>query len=63
MRKCDAKVAGKGTGLGLSICYGLIEGHCGRVYATRKLGKGATFIPEMPIVSEKKPGWTIGGKI
>jgi PAS domain S-box-containing protein len=48
------KEVGKGTGLGLSICYGLIEAHNGRIYARSKLGEGATFIVEMPIVPEEQ---------
>jgi PAS domain S-box-containing protein len=48
------KEVGKGTGLGLSICYGLIEAHGGRIYAKSKLGQGATFVVEMPIVSENE---------
>ncbi len=46
------KEVGKGTGLGLSICYGLVEAHGGRIYARSKLGEGATFVVEIPIVSE-----------
>lgn len=46
------KEVGKGTGLGLSICYGLVEAHGGRIYARSKLGQGATFVVEIPIVSE-----------
>ena len=45
---------GKGTGLGLSICYGVIAEHGGRIYAESELGKGATFIVELPIVTEPK---------
>ncbi len=48
------KEVGKGTGLGLSICYGLVEAHCGRIYAKSKPGKGATFVVEIPIVSEEQ---------
>jgi PAS domain S-box-containing protein len=48
------KEVGKGTGLGLSICYGLVEAHGGRIYAKSKLGQGATFVVEMPIVSENQ---------
>jgi PAS domain S-box-containing protein len=48
------KEVGKGTGLGLSICYGLVEAHGGRIYAKSKLGQGATFVVELPIVSEKE---------
>jgi len=43
------KEIGKGTGLGLSICHGIIAEHGGRLYAESKLGKGATFIVELPI--------------
>lgn len=46
------KEVGKGTGLGLSICYGLIQAHGGRIYATSKLGQGATFVVEIPIISD-----------
>jgi PAS domain S-box-containing protein len=48
------KEVGKGTGLGLSICYGLVEAHGGRIYARSKLGQGATFVVEIPIVSEDR---------
>jgi len=46
------KEVGKGTGLGLSICYGLVQAHGGRIYARSKLGQGATFVVEIPVVSE-----------
>lgn len=46
------KEVGKGTGLGLSICYGLVEAHDGHIYAKSKLGEGATFVVEIPIVSD-----------
>ena len=42
---------GDGTGLGLSICHGIIAQHKGRIYADSKLGKGATFVVELPIVA------------
>jgi len=45
---------GKGTGLGLSICYGIVAQHGGRIYAKSELGKGATFIVELPMVAEKE---------
>ena len=48
------KEVGKGTGLGLSICYGLVEAHGGRIYARSKLGQGATFVIEIPVVSENQ---------
>jgi len=43
---------GKGTGLGLSICHEIITNHNGQIYARSKLGKGATFIVELPIIAE-----------
>jgi len=43
------KEVGKGTGLGLSICHGIITEHGGRIHAESELGKGATFVIEMPI--------------
>ncbi len=43
------KEIGKGTGLGLSICHGIVTEHGGRIYAESKLGKGATFVMELPI--------------
>ncbi len=42
------KEVGKGTGLGLSICYGIVTDHGGRIYARSELGKGATFVVELP---------------
>ncbi|MCD6567459.1 MAG: PAS domain S-box protein [Dehalococcoidia bacterium] len=46
------KRAGKGTGLGLSICHGIITEHGGRIYAESELGKGATFVVELPQATE-----------
>jgi len=43
---------GQGTGLGLSLCYGIVAEHNGKIYAKSKPGKGATFIVELPIVTE-----------
>ena len=42
------KGVGEGTGLGLSICHGIVTEHGGRIYAESELGKGATFIVELP---------------
>ncbi|HEY82646.1 MAG TPA: PAS domain S-box protein [Dehalococcoidia bacterium] len=43
------KEVGKGTGLGLSICHGIVTEHGGRIWAESVLGKGATFIMELPV--------------
>ncbi len=45
---------GKGTGLGLSLCHAVIAEHNGQIYAKSKLGSGATFIVELPVVREEK---------
>jgi len=50
------KKVGKGTGLGLSISYGIITEHGGRIYAESELGKGATFVVELPISSSDREG-------
>ncbi len=44
------KEVDKGTGLGLSICFGIVDGHDGRIWAENAPGEGATFIIELPIV-------------
>ncbi len=46
------KDAGKGTGLGLSICFSILQDHGGNLYVESKPGEGATFIVEIPIVSQ-----------
>jgi PAS domain S-box-containing protein len=43
-----------GTGLGLSVCHGIVTEHGGRIYVKSKLGKGATFFVELPLVREEK---------
>jgi len=50
------KEVGKGTGLGLSICHGIISEHGGKIYAESKLGKGATFVVELPLTSADEKG-------
>jgi len=45
---------GDGTGLGLSICHGIVTAHNGRIYAESELGKGATFVVELPIVADTR---------
>jgi signal transduction histidine kinase/ActR/RegA family two-component response regulator len=43
---------GQGAGLGLSVCHGIISQHRGKIYAQSRLGKGATFFVELPIVTK-----------
>jgi signal transduction histidine kinase/sensor domain CHASE-containing protein len=50
------KALGKGTGLGLSICYGIVTSHSGRIYAQSELGKGATFVVELPVDGHQEGG-------
>jgi PAS domain S-box-containing protein len=45
---------GKGTGLGLSICHGIVTEHGGKIWAESQLGNGASFIVELPIITEEK---------
>jgi PAS domain S-box-containing protein len=52
------KEVGKGTGLGLSICYGTITEHGGKIYAKSELGKGTTFIIELPVATTDNEGTT-----
>jgi two-component system NtrC family sensor kinase len=45
------KPVGEGTGLGLSISDGIIREHGGRLSAESRVGEGATFVLELPIVT------------
>ena len=50
------KESGEGTGLGLSVSYGIIQEHGGSIKVESELGKGATFIIELPItLASAKP--------
>ena len=44
------KAAGKGTGLGLSLSQGLVKDHGGEIRVASLVGKGTTFIVEIPIL-------------
>ncbi len=46
------KDVGKGTGLGLSLCYGYIKENGGTITPMSELGKGATFLIELPIAEK-----------
>jgi len=45
---------GEGTGLGLSLSHGIISEHKGALYVKSRLGKGATFFIELPIIAEER---------
>jgi two-component system, NtrC family, sensor kinase len=42
------KPVGEGTGLGLSISDGIVREHGGRIRAESRVGRGATFVIELP---------------
>jgi len=46
------KEVGKGTGLGLSLSYGIIQEHGGTIRVESAPGAGATFIVDLPIVTD-----------
>jgi two-component system NtrC family sensor kinase len=43
------KPIGKGTGLGLAIAYGIIKMHRGQISVHSQIGKGTTFMVNLPI--------------
>jgi signal transduction histidine kinase/iron only hydrogenase large subunit-like protein len=43
----------KGTGLGLSLVYSIVSKHKGAVRAESRLGQGATFIIDLPILGQE----------
>lgn len=42
----------KGTGIGLAICQKIVENHEGKVTVESEVGKGSTFLIELPLVIE-----------
>lgn len=48
----STKEVGKGTGLGLAISYGIIQRHKGTIQVQSEVGKGTTFIIQLPIKKE-----------
>ncbi len=45
------KGVGVGTGLGLSISYNIVQKHNGKINVESKLGMGASFTVEIPVIS------------
>lgn len=43
------KLVGQGTGLGLSLAYGIVKDHDGQIYARSRIGRGTTFVVELPV--------------
>jgi two-component system NtrC family sensor kinase len=50
------KPVGEGTGLGLSISDGIVREHGGRLRAESRVGEGATFLLEIPLVTPPQAG-------
>jgi len=47
------KKVGTGTGLGLSTVYGTMIDHGGTINCSSSIGKGTTFIIQLPLVVEQ----------
>ncbi len=50
------KDVGHGTGLGLAISYGLVRSHKGSILVESEVGKGTTFIVNLPIDEKRDNG-------
>jgi two-component system NtrC family sensor kinase len=48
------KEVGHGTGLGLAISYGIVRKHKGTISVESKVGKGTTFIVELPVTEKEE---------
>ena len=52
----------KGTGLGLAICRQIVEHYQGRIWAESELGRGSTFIMELPLARPAEDPGTAGSE-
>jgi len=52
------KPQGQGTGLGLSVSYGILQEHKGSISVDSEVGKGTTFIIELPAAHQADPNLT-----
>ena len=53
--RCDASRSKKGLGLGLCMVRAVVEAHGGNVELQSEVGKGSTFIIDLPIDEKVKP--------
>jgi signal transduction histidine kinase len=44
---------GSGLGMGLSVCRSIVEAHEGRIWAENNPDRGATFVFEIPVISNQ----------
>ena len=56
----STKIGSGGTGLGLSITYGLVRELGGKIRVTSEMGKGTTFIIDLPLVFRQRGRPTSG---
>jgi len=49
------KEVGKGTGMGMNIVYNILQNHHGSINVQSAVGKGTTFIIQLPLDQERQP--------